>query len=329
MSALSASRLFNRLLSRGKLRHWQVLMQLAELGSVQRTAQSIGMTQSAVTQNLAYLEQLLETPLFIRHARGVMPTPACQALLPTVRQLMLGRAQGADVLASVRQEGRLTLRLLASSSGMQGLLVGRMSQFVQTHPDIRIELTEAEGEDLLLAASRQETDLVVCRRPSVIPTGWTFVDLMPDRFVVVASPEDAWAAQGPWAWMDLQPRHWLLSSVHTQARQRFEALCESWSEPPRYFPVVTRALPMSAQLIRTHHLLGFMPDSSLQPLFDQGLLVRLEVQVDLRMLPIGVLQPQKGLRESAARMADFLQQSLQNLTPTDARAGVDEPSWRR
>lgn len=321
MSALSASRLFNRLLSRGKLRHWQVLMQLAELGSVQRTAQSIGMTQSAVTQNLAYLEQLLETPLFIRHARGVMPTPACQALLPTVRQLMLGMAQGADVLASVRQEGRLTLRLLASSSGMQGLLVGRMSQFVQTHPDIRIELSEAEGEDLLLAAARLETDLVVCRRPSVIPTGWTFVDLMPDRFVVAAAPGDAWAAQGAWDWDELQGRQWLLSSVHTQARQRFEALCESWPEPPHYFPVVTRALPMSTQLIRAHHLLGFMPDSSLQPLFDQGLLVRLDVRVDLSMLPIGILQPLAGLRESAARMAQFLEQSLRQEKTATGRDG--------
>lgn len=321
MSSLSASRLFNRLLSRGKLRHLQVLMQLAELGSVQRTAQSIGMTQSAVTQNLAYLEQLLETPLFIRHARGVMPTPACQALLPTVRQLMLGMAQGADVLASVRQEGRLTLRLLASSSGMQGLLVGRMSEFVQTHPDIRIELSEAEGEDLLLAASRLETDLVVCRRPSVIPTGWTFVDLMPDRFVVAAAPGDAWADQGPWDWDDLQGRQWLLSSVHTQARQRFDALCESWLEPPHYYPVVTRALPMSAQLIRAHHLLGFMPDSSLQPLFDQGLLVRLDVRVDLSMLPIGILQPLAGLRESAARMAQFLEQSLRQDKTATGRDG--------
>ena len=46
--------LLNRLLARGKFRHAQVLLHLAELGSVQRAADAMGMTQSSVTQSLAY-----------------------------------------------------------------------------------------------------------------------------------------------------------------------------------------------------------------------------------------------------------------------------------
>ena len=107
MSAPSAHALLNRLLARGKLRQLQVLLQLAELGSVQRTAPVVGMTQSGVSQTLASLEALLDIPLFIRHARGVLPTPACLELLPTVRQLMLGVAQGAESLAAAQlHEGR-------------------------------------------------------------------------------------------------------------------------------------------------------------------------------------------------------------------------------
>ena len=71
---LPATVLLNRLLARGKFRHIQVLLRLAELGSVQRTADAIGLTQSSVTQTLAYLESLLEVRLFERHARGVTPT---------------------------------------------------------------------------------------------------------------------------------------------------------------------------------------------------------------------------------------------------------------
>ena len=96
----TSSGLLNRLLARGKFRHLQVLLQLAELGSVQRTAEAIGMTQSSVTQTLAYLEQLLDIRLFDRHARGVRPTPACTDLLPVARQLMLGLHSGAEVLAA-------------------------------------------------------------------------------------------------------------------------------------------------------------------------------------------------------------------------------------
>ena len=60
----SETALLNRLLVRGKFRHTRVLLKLAELSSIQRTAESIGTTQSAVTQTLAYFEEMLETPLF-------------------------------------------------------------------------------------------------------------------------------------------------------------------------------------------------------------------------------------------------------------------------
>ena len=69
----TATQLLNRLLARGKFRHVQVLLMIAELGSVQRTADRIGMTQSSVTKTLASLESLLDTQLFLRHARGVLP----------------------------------------------------------------------------------------------------------------------------------------------------------------------------------------------------------------------------------------------------------------
>ena len=80
--------------------HLQVLLRLAELGSVQRTADTIGMTQSAVTQTLAYLENLLETRLFNRHARGVRPTAACLDLLPVARQVLQGLMEGAEVVVA-------------------------------------------------------------------------------------------------------------------------------------------------------------------------------------------------------------------------------------
>eukprot|EP01041_Mallomonas_annulata_P030950 gene30950-53179_t len=95
----SASALLQRLLARGKFRHLQVLLRLAELGSVQRTADAIGMTQSAITQTLAYVEALLEVRLFQRHARGVRPTAICSDLLPVARQLLQGVAQGAEIVA--------------------------------------------------------------------------------------------------------------------------------------------------------------------------------------------------------------------------------------
>jgi len=138
-----ASTLLNRLLSRGKFRHVQVLLQLAELGSVQRTADAIGMTQSAVTQTLAYLERLLDVRLFERHARGVRPTPACTDLLPVARQLMLGMADVAGAVDARRRQGLGFVRVLASVSAIHGVLVDALPAFAQAQPAIRVQLAEA------------------------------------------------------------------------------------------------------------------------------------------------------------------------------------------
>ena len=80
--------LLNRLLARGKFRHAQVLLHLAELGSVQRAADAMGMTQSSVTQSLAYLEQLLESQLFHRHARGLILTEQGELLFDATSQMV-------------------------------------------------------------------------------------------------------------------------------------------------------------------------------------------------------------------------------------------------
>ena len=89
---LRSSVVLNRLLAKVRVRHLQALARLAELGNVNRAAQAMGMTQPAVTLLLADLERLMEAPLFVRHARGVTPTPLARELLPLVRQ-MLGRLE--------------------------------------------------------------------------------------------------------------------------------------------------------------------------------------------------------------------------------------------
>jgi DNA-binding transcriptional LysR family regulator len=307
MPGPDAPAILNRLLARGKLRQLQVVLHLAELGSVQRTASVVGLTQSAVSQALAALEGLLDAPLFIRHARGVLPTPACLELLPTVRQLMLGVAQGAESLAAAQREGRQTLRLLASGSATQSLLLPALSRFVRLHPDIRIELSDAEGDDLLLAVARQETDLVVCRHPAAVPAGWAFTDLIPDCFAVVCAPGDPLLHRCDLRWDDLQSRCWLLSSVSTKARARFEQLCSTWPRPADCFPVVTRIISVSSSLIREHGLLGFVPHSFVRPHLERGELGALDVREDLALEPIGVLRPLLGVRDSAERFAAFLE----------------------
>lgn len=304
--ATPASVLLNRLLARGKFRHLQVLLRVAELGSVQRAADAIGVTQSSVTQTLAYLEALLDARLFQRHARGVTPTPTCVDLLPVARQVMMGLAEGADVLVARQRQGGGVVRLLASSAGVHSVLLKALPPFHERHPAIQVHLREAEGEDQLLAVARGEVDLVVCRRPVALPEGWTFQPLVADRIVVVCAPGHPVLRRRRIDWKVLGRELWMLAPAESAARLRFDELAQLFGTPARTHPLVTRVFAAAVATLRRDEVLALLPLSSVSDAVDAEQLALVPTPTELPLDPIGLMSPQGPVGGAAALLINHL-----------------------
>ena len=296
---IPATVLLQRLLARGKFRHVQVLLRLAELGSVQRTATAIGLTQSSVTQTLAYLERLLALQLFERHARGVRPTAGCRQLLPVMRQLMADLAQGADIASSGHLRGQQQLRVLASVSAAHGLLLATLNTFHDQYPLVRVQLGEAEGADQLLSVARGEVDLVACRQPPVLPQGWVFEPLVNDELVVVCGPQHPLAQQRDLRWADLDDQPWQLGPVGSIARTRLDELAQRFAEGVKAFPLVTRMPAALAGALQQRPVLGFLPLSYLRHMVDAHELIVLPLDERFPIDPLGVMVPADARSEAA------------------------------
>src|SRR4051794_15434861 len=93
--------LLARMLARTRLRQWQLVEQIATLGSVQRAADAVGMSQPAATHALGELERLLGFAIFERHARGARPTPAGDAVLPRIQIAMRAFAECAEAVSDL------------------------------------------------------------------------------------------------------------------------------------------------------------------------------------------------------------------------------------
>ncbi|MFY9510965.1 MAG: LysR family transcriptional regulator [Rubrivivax sp.] len=324
----TTSTLLNRLLARGKFRHVQVLLKLAELGSVQRTADAIGMTQSSVTQTLAYLERLLELPLFDRHARGVRPTAACRDLLPVARQLLLGLTEGAEVVVARQRRGQGVVRLATSVAALNGLLLETLPRFAERHPQIELHLSEAEGDDQLLAITRQELDLVACRRPPVVPEGWVFTPLLDDRFAVLCGGSHAAARVRRWTWDKLAAQTWLLPPAGTAARERFDELAAGFPQPPATHPLVTRSPSALVWMLLHEALLAFLPRNVVRPHVESGQIVELDVQPGSPIEPLGLLRPAAGVSEAAELLCGELLQRFAPQPPLTSRGRSAAPAYR-
>jgi LysR family transcriptional regulator, regulator for genes of the gallate degradation pathway len=67
------------------LRHLRAVVEIAERGTMNAAAQAVNLTQPAITQALARLEQVLEFELFERRHNGMVPTEAANLLVPRIK----------------------------------------------------------------------------------------------------------------------------------------------------------------------------------------------------------------------------------------------------
>lgn len=303
---LSASVLFKRLMARARFRHVQVLVSLAELGSVRRTADAIGMTQPGVTQILGDLEALLGSQLFQRHARGVRPTTACTELLPMAHQMLLAMSTAADAMAALHDQGKGVVRMVGSTAGIQGLLVRALPDFNDKAPDIQVQLSSAENDNLLRAMARGEYDLACCRQPAVLPEGWFFEALMEDRFVIACAASHPLARRRNLHWPDLAHQVWLPTPASSAAREQFDRLCAHFSAPPRICQVVTRVPAMTWALLRHQPLLTVAPWGVVRQWVDAGELAVLRMREPMAMAPLGIMLPAEGASPATLQLMEHL-----------------------
>lgn len=316
MSA-TATVLENRLAARARVRHLQVFVQVAELGSVKRAALAVGLTQPTVTHALADLESLLECPLFLRHARGMRLTAVGAALLPLARRVLSAVAEGAEQVVAITNRATGTVRVAAIAAATAGLLVRAVPSFIQLRPEIVVQLQETDALQQAALVARDEVDIAVSRAPGATPQGWTFTPLMADRFAVICGPHHPLRGKRRVRMADLRQSLWL-PAPSSAARVAFDKLFEG-HQPPSTRHVRTRSAAVMWAVLTHEAALTVVPYSYARQFIDAKQLFEISVELALPLDPIGMLLPADSLGEAAQAFAEYLVMH----TKTNARIAVE------
>ncbi len=134
---------------------------LAETGSFTRTAERVGRTQPAVTQQIRRLEAMLGHPLVTR-GRVVRLTAAGETLLGYARQI-LDLAEGASAALAGPGEGG-EVRFGSPEDIATFFLPGILARFTARHPAVRLQTTCALTLELLKGLNRRLYDVVVIKQ---------------------------------------------------------------------------------------------------------------------------------------------------------------------
>ncbi|MBY6045542.1 LysR family transcriptional regulator [Phaeobacter italicus] len=145
-------------------------------------AEEIGLTQSAVSQQVKSLEMRLGVDLFVRRTRGLALTDAGRKLLPEVGSA-LEMLSGAAARFDIGAAGDL-LTVATSVSIAQWVIAPNLAAFKTQNPEIRLRILSAIWPDDF-HASRADVQI---RFGSEKQVGAGSQRLLPDHLIAVKSP---------------------------------------------------------------------------------------------------------------------------------------------
>jgi len=136
----------------------------AQAGSFTRAGEALNMSQSAVSRQVSALEQELGTPLFHRHARGLILTEGGELLMRAARDITLKLEDTRARLVDSRGQPTGTLRVTTTVGLGSIWLTPRINEFVDLYPGIHLELVLEDAE--LDIAMRQADVAIRLRAPT-------------------------------------------------------------------------------------------------------------------------------------------------------------------
>lgn len=142
------------------LRGLRVFEAAATTGSFSRAGELMGMTQSAVSQQIRQLEEELRNRLFDTQARPIRLTDAGGELLRHARVILAQVSVAEDALSTLQGQYRGQLHVGVVSPG-QYFVPRLLTDFRRQHPELRLKLSQGRRDQLLERLAERQLDLLI------------------------------------------------------------------------------------------------------------------------------------------------------------------------
>jgi len=119
---------------------------VSETGSFSRAAESLFLTQPAISKRIQTLEHALGITLFDRIGKSVRLTEAGHALLPSCRRILDEIAESQRIISNLRQSTSGILSLATSHHIGLHRLPPVLREFASSYPDVELKLSFMDSE---------------------------------------------------------------------------------------------------------------------------------------------------------------------------------------
>jgi len=248
-----------------KLRDLQILSAVVQWGSMAKAAAHLAMSQPAVSEAIAGLEDALRVRLLDRNSRGIEPTIYAHALLKRGTVVFDELLQGVRDIEHLADPGAGEVRIASSELFAAGLLPAAIARFSRRYPRVAVRVLQANTATLEFQELRDRAvDLVLARIHGPVTEDDLDIEVLgQDRHFVVAGTRSRWARRRKVALAELVDEPWIFPATQVVRALIEEAFKAHQLEVPRE-TVSAASILLRSQLLATGRFLDVLPDSVLR-----------------------------------------------------------------
>ncbi len=204
------------------IQNLQAFIGVSETGSFSKAAESLFITQPAVSKRITALEQALNVQLFDRLGKQVKLTEAGQALLPSARRILAELDESRRIIANLN--GKIGGALRIGTSHHIGLhrLPPVLRSFTAAYPGVDLDIHFMDSEEACDAVLRGELELAIATLPSTPPEKLNTHLIWHDPLDFVVADQHPLASKSEISINDLIQHPAILPSQSTYTRSLLE-----------------------------------------------------------------------------------------------------------
>jgi LysR family nitrogen assimilation transcriptional regulator len=230
------------------LRKAQYFFAVMEHRNLSNAAHSLRVSQPTLSRQMQALEEEFDTPLFVRHGRGMEPTEAGKRLHEGLRGLERGlRALKGDIAAaSIEPTGEVAFGIPPSPRTL--IAVPLIQRFVKKHPRVTVRVSEETSGELrdLVASGALDVAITNVHEPM---RDVSAEPLAREQMVLVGSPAAKLSMKSEVQLERLADVPLVLTTRPNSLRLTVEAGLSRYGKRPQ-IKVEANALPLMTDLVQ-------------------------------------------------------------------------------
>jgi len=280
---------------RVRFRDVQVLLAVAQCGSMAKAAVQLGVTQPAVSEVIAALESAFAVRLFDRGPQGVEPTIYGRALLKRGVVAFDELKQGIRDIEFLADPTTGEVRIGCPDSIATGILAPMIQQFCRDFPGIALRVDPIYIPTLEVPELRtRKLDIVIGRLSEPRPHDHFADDLnveiqFDDETVIAAGANSRWARRRKIALSELVDESWVVPPRESLPTILLEEVFQASNLPVPKIRVATFSVQLRTYLLTTSDFLTAIPRSMLRLNACCAGLKALPVNLPIRNFPVAIV----------------------------------------